>query len=450
MITETDFIELSDGTLAELVEDPTDPGRTALAVWKDGNVQYVDKLQVAHQTFVPFSRRNSVLRQTRLPNAVLPYGSEEELLSHLESLIAQCIGVESTYVSVLASFALSTWFVDRLTVAPYLSVVGLPQSGKTTLLRVLNLICRRPLLVADITSASFYRACAQFMPTMLIDEARTIRRGDTLRHMLRSGTTRDVLSVLGSSTFHAYGAKVISWLEPPDDPALNSRCVLIPMLETTRNDLRSPEDVEMEPLAATLQAQLLQFRFEHYRRVEMSPLLGDDVLRPRTRDLLRAFTAAHRQQGDRCELLLKFFMASPAVPAEPLSPEQNAVLYAFFVASHYIGEDRAVYIGDLTTLVNKTLGSMGEPLRLHPRRVGAVLTSLGFADRKRRNYGYEICIYREEAIRIHQIAEHYGIERGRISIIKELQEDCDLCQEVMMRRGGESLGSVGETATISL
>jgi hypothetical protein len=57
----------------------------------------------------------------------------QELLSRLESLISQCIAVDEKYVPALADFVLSAWFVDRFSVAPYLSAVGLPQSGKTYL-----------------------------------------------------------------------------------------------------------------------------------------------------------------------------------------------------------------------------------------------------------------------------------------------------------------------------
>jgi hypothetical protein len=78
--------------------------------------------------------------------------------------------------------------------------------------------------------------------------------------MSRAGTSRDVISVFASRTFHAYGAKAISWLEPPDDTALNSRCVFISMFETNRTDLARPGDIEIVREAASLQAQLLQFR----------------------------------------------------------------------------------------------------------------------------------------------------------------------------------------------
>ncbi|MFY9529758.1 MAG: hypothetical protein WAR24_12685, partial [Candidatus Acidiferrales bacterium] len=403
-ITEVDFAELEDGTLVELVEDPTNPSRTLLAVWEDGTMRYLDRWEHNGRVFVPLPRENEILRRVRLPNAVGPYGSVQTLLSGIEDLISQCVDVDPKYVPVLASFVLSTWFVDRFSVAPYLSLVGLPQSGKTTLLRVLSLVCRRPLLVADITSASFYRACAQFVPTILIDEAGTVRNSRELRHLLRTGTTRDVMAVRKNQTFHAYGAKVISWLEPPDDTALNSRCIQIPMFETFSTNLVRPGDPEAERLAAGLQAQLLQFRFENYRKVRPGPIPGDEILRPRTRDLLWALAAAHAQDVQRSELLLKFFESGQAVPQEPLTPEQNAVLCALFSMIHVRGNISSIRTGDLTVSVNWFLKKAGESLQLLPRKVGAVLASLGFLARSRTNVGWNISVNRGDVVKLHHLA----------------------------------------------
>jgi hypothetical protein len=427
-IVETDFAELKDGTLVELVQDSENSRRTLLAVWKDGELRYLSQLEHDNYVLVPLRRKNEIFKRLRLPTAMSPYESVQTLLSRIERLISRCVSVDAKYVPVLADFVLSTWLVDRFLVAPYLSVVGLPQSGKTTLLKVLSLVCRRSLLIADITSASFYRTCAQFMPTMLIDEAGSVRNNSALRHILRVGTTRDVVSVQANCTFHAYGAKVISWLEPPDDSALNSRCVLIPMCETTRTDLVRPSDFEVEREAATLQAQLLQFRFENYRRVQPGPISGDEVLRPRSRDLLRVLSAAHLQDVKRSQRLLEFFESGQAVPHEPLSPEQNAVLRALYSLIHIRKDYVSIQTGDLTEAVNYFLRCAGESLRLQPRKVGAVLTSLGFSNRTRTNSGWFVSLNREDAEKLHQLAEHYGIDRlnGRFQEIS--LDDCDLCR----------------------
>jgi hypothetical protein len=89
--------------------------------------------------------------------------------------------------------------------------------------------------------------------------------------MLRSGTTRDVLAVRKNRTFHCYGAKIISWLEPPDDTALNSRCILIPMFESKSTTLVRADEPNVQRMAADLQAQLLRFRLENYKIVSLPP-----------------------------------------------------------------------------------------------------------------------------------------------------------------------------------
>ncbi len=443
-VTEIDFAELKDGTLVELVEDSANPGRTLLAVWKDGKDQFVDRLEQDGRVFVPLARNNELLRHLRLPSAVLPYESALALLRRLETLIAQCVAVDEKYVPVLADFVLSTWLVDRLEVAPYLSVVGLPQSGKTTLLKVLSLVCRRPLLMADVTSASFYHACARFMPTMLIDEAGSIRNSRTLRHMLRSGTTRDVLAVRRNLTFHAFGAKVISSLEPPDDAALNSRCIVIPMSESKSTALVRPDEPAVQQQAADLQAQLLRFRFEKYRRVQPAAVSGDECLRPRTRDLLRALTAAH---GDvpRSQRLLKFFESGQGVQREPLDPEHNAVLRALFSMVHLREDFTSVWISDLTEQVNIFLELEGERLRLQPRKVGAVLTSLGFSSHTRTNSGYVISLNRQDAEKLHQLAACYGVDRTRRSFRGISPDKCTLCRAAGLDKKGSALAPEGTT-----
>jgi hypothetical protein len=427
-VTETDFAELKDGTLIELVEDSKDPGRTCFAVWKDGEVRFVDRLEEDGQVFVPLPRKNEVLGCLRLPSAVKPYESMQALLCGLEALISKCVAIDKKYAPVLADFVLSTWFVDRLEVAPYLSVVGLPQSGKTTLLRVLSLVCRRPLLIADITSASFYQACARFMPTMLIDEAGSVSRNRTLRHILRFGTTRGVLAVRRNRTFHSYGAKVISWLEPPDDAALNSRCVLIPMFENESTALWRADEARVQQMAADLQAQLLRFRLENYKTVTPVAVAGDEALRPRTRDLLRALSAGHAQDAERCQGLLKFFESGEAVPPEPLSPEGNAVLRALFSAIHLSDNFACILVGDLTNTANLFLERVGEKLRLLPRKVGAVLTSLACCTRERTNSGWAIYVNRQDAEKLHQLAARYGIDGFADECLGTCLDHCSLCQ----------------------
>jgi hypothetical protein len=428
----TDFAELDDGTLVELVEDPAD-AHTLFAIWKDGKVEYLDELNDGGRVLKPFSRTAELLKPVRLPKGASSYGSAQALLDALEGLISRCVAIHPKYVQMLADFVLSTWFVDRLAVAPYLAVVGLPQSGKTTLLKLLSLLCRRSLLVSDVSPASLYKACAQFSPTVLIDEAGTLSNDRVVRHLLRSGTTRDAVSVKGDQIFHSYGAKVISWLEPPNDPALNSRCVLIPMFETTKSSLAKPGDPEVQELASTLQAQLLQFRFENYKKLRVGPIPGDEVLRPRTRDILYALSAVHPQDNKRTQALLELLKSGEAMPQDSLSTEQNAVLRALFSIVHLRKDMASIQTLYLTNAVNYFLRRAGEKLRLQPRKVGSVLKSLGFSNRKRTHLGWILSLEQNDSEKIHQLAECYGIDDMSDRELLVSREQCALCNAAAKR-----------------
>ena len=116
------------------------------------------------------------------------------------------------------------------------------------------------------------------MPTVLIDETATVANDRALRHALRSGITRDVIAVRRNHTFHSFGAKVMSWLEPPNDLALNSRCLFVSIFESKSMAMARIEEPSVQQLAAELQAQLLQFRFATYKKVHPAPVPGEEVL----------------------------------------------------------------------------------------------------------------------------------------------------------------------------
>lgn len=425
--------ELEDGRLIELVEDPADGNRTLLAVWKNGEVTYLYEFTERNHVLKPFPRSTELLKPMRLPNGASHYPSAQALFAGVEELISRCVIIQPKYTQVLADFVLSTWLVDRLAVAPYLAVVGLPQSGKTTLLKVLSLICRRSLLITDMSPTSLYRACAQFSATLLIDEAGTLSNDRAVRHLLRTGTTRDAISLRGNQVLHSYGAKVMSWLEPPDDPALNSRCILIPMFEASKTGLAKPTDSEVQQAASALQTQLLQFRFENYKKLRMGPIPGDESLRPRSRDILYALSAAHPPNCERTQRSLELLRSGEAIPQDSLSVEQNAVLRTLFSMIHLQKGFASIQTLHLTNGVNYFLRRAGEKLRLQPRKVGAVLKSLGFSNRKRTHLGWIVSLDQNDCEKIHQLAECYGIDDMSDRVLVVSREECALCRAAAKR-----------------
>ena len=204
-VIETDFAELPDGTLLDTVEDPNNPVRTLLAVYRDQRVHYVDQFEAEDKIVLPISRTSEILRHVRFSRGAKPYKSVNHVLGVLCATIARCLDMSELQRVLLSCFILSTWLLEKLPVAPYVAFVGLPRSGKTTTLRLLNLLCRRSLLTSDITSASFHATTNLVTPTLLIDETATAGDQRALFHLLRVGSTRGSLAIRKNKAFNAYG-----------------------------------------------------------------------------------------------------------------------------------------------------------------------------------------------------------------------------------------------------
>ncbi|MEE9205177.1 MAG: hypothetical protein V3U08_09175, partial [Nitrospirales bacterium] len=248
------------------------------------------------------------------------------------------------------------------------------------------------------------------------------------------GTTRDVVAMRRNQSFHAYGAKVISFLEPPDDPALNSRCILIPMSEANESDLVAPTDPDLEELAAQLQESLLLYRLDHYKKVRPVKVSSPVPLRPRARDLLNSLAASSLGDSDQCRALGDFFASQDLPTRDPLSPPQDAVLSTLFYYVHRhpdLASSGFLRISQLTYGVNDLLKKLGERFRLQPRKVGSVLTSLGFFHRQRTSKGWVIWLHESDQERIHHLAQTHGIDNVPTRGLELSREGCKMCQETM-------------------
>jgi hypothetical protein len=288
----------------------------------------------------------------------------------------------------------------------------LPRSGKTTLLQVLNLMCRRALLTADITSAAFYQVYEKLNPTLRVDETLTAGNRRELFHLLKTGTTRGAVTLRKGHSLKAFGPKVISFTELPNDAALNSRCVIIPMLETNRNNLAKPAEKKILDIADDLRQELLQYRLENYHSLRLPKVEGDDRLHSRTRDLYEALALPLGNTPDLCEQLVDLFETQQEINREPLSPTCAAVLRTLCEWIHLHLTDGKCAQKELTVAVNLNLEFMQETFRLNAHEVGRALTSLGFTNRKRTNAGFTLWLDLETRKRIYNLAHAYAIDRG--------------------------------------
>jgi putative DNA primase/helicase len=114
------------------------------------------------------------------------------LLDELVRTILAYVVLPSPSAVALALWILHTHALDAAQISPRCAVIS-PEKrcGKTTVLKLLNALVRRPMQVANLTSAVVFRCIEAHQPTLLIDEADTfLRDHDELRGVLNAGHDR--------------------------------------------------------------------------------------------------------------------------------------------------------------------------------------------------------------------------------------------------------------------
>ncbi len=406
-----DFAELEDGSLAEMVEDPADSTKSRLAVYANGTVRYTDKLHDGNKVLVPLPRTDLLSKHVRLPQGAEPFGRLKDLFGDVALFFHFGLDVDIDSVMLMTAHVFSTWFPEKLPFAPYLVLVGPPGSGKTTALRILSLLCRRSLPTSDISSAAFYEVCDRMHPTILIDETRTAGHPRTLLHLLRSSSTPGFYALRKGKAEMAYGPKVLTWLELPNDAALNSRCIIIPMHKTARADLNGPDNSKTLQFAAKVRMRLLQFRFEHYHTLSPPTIPAGLRLSARTLDLYRAIALPLGADQEICEHLAHLIAAQRRFQPSLLSPPQASAVRVLYGLIHALPNEAGFTLKKLTDTMNLDLASRGESCALIERKTGDILTSLGLTNRSRTNPGnYVLWLDHSYRVRIHGMARDYEVD----------------------------------------
>ena len=226
----------------------------------------------------------------------------------------------------------------------------------------------------------------------------------------------------------AFGAKVISCTELPNDAALNSRCVIIPMQETNRTNLAKPTDKKMMDFSGDLQKQLLQYRLANLHSLRLPKVEGDERLHSRTRDLYQALALPLGNNSGLGKYFVHLFEKQQEINRELLTPASTALLRFLYEWVHLHLTDGKCAQKELTVGVNLNLELLQETFRLNAHEVGRALTSLGFTDRKRANSGFILWLDLRTRKRIHDLARTHAIDQGNQLQEGGFRSGCKLCQ----------------------
>jgi hypothetical protein len=162
-----------------------------------------------------------------------------ELLQDVESFLARFVILPPDTRLPVALWVVSTFCFETFDAMAYLCVTSpTPRCGKTRLLEVLSLLVSNSQRTANISEAALFRIIEAQKPTLLLDEAETLKgrseRAEYLRGLLNAGNRRDasVIRLVGQShtpqIFSVYCPKVVAGIGSMPH-TIRDRSILIQM-----------------------------------------------------------------------------------------------------------------------------------------------------------------------------------------------------------------------------
>ncbi len=330
---------------------------------------------------------------------------------------------------LLTLWTIGTYFYTMFPAYPYLALNGPKNSGKSTVMRVLQPLAFNMITTSDPTGPSMFRLIHQTSCTVGIDEAERYHNPkdpgmQQIRQLLNSGYKQGMPAIrvtgddLKPQAFDVYSPKILAAIMGLED-ILASRCIAIPMRRTTRKMPSFPPDFD----GAVLRHQLYTLALTHYQTVYRNYFERPELhkLHNRSGELwspLVALAALFEDQGGAVGLLDAISNAAEwdeqISEGKSLSEREEAVLQALELLTRSADEIVWVKGTDLREKIRSLLGQSADEMG-NAQWIGHILKRLQLIDQSRRKHhvgGKLYAIERHEVLDMMQRYDVPPIENG--------------------------------------
>jgi hypothetical protein len=415
---------LRDGKVLEIVQDYH--GRTCFMVWQNGETWTSSSENADGGVLEPVRRSHPVLRWMHLPTNVREYESPARLAREIGEFVSGLVPLPSSSGDFIGTWVLHTWGHFQLPNPPFVIARGSRESCEW-FLKILSLVSRNALVIADTTPKAFLHANVTCSPTFLVLDWGL--RADFLR-VLKMGVRPEVLVLGQNEASSLHGSRLLACSDTPSDPELLSDAIVFSLPPDTWPRFEKQHHPAVREQARRLRNSLLLFRLRSCAPLAL--VAGDPPpgWTPKRWDMFRSFCAPVSSNAEFCDQVRLAFDDFEVAPLPPLPPAKFATLKAVFSLAHRNVRDVSVI--ELSKKANEALEELGEAT-ISPRRAGAVLAELGFPKRARGDHGnHKIEFHRPVLERIHELALQSEL---KIWITPEMAASCPLCRD--SRRLGE-------------
>jgi DNA primase len=317
--------------------------------------------------------------------------------------------------AILTLWTIGTYFYTMFPAYPYLALNGPKNSGKSTVMRVLQPLAFNMVTTSDPTGPSMFRLIHYTSCTVGIDEAERYHNPkdpgmQQIRQLLNSGYKQGMPAIrligedMKPQAFDVYSPKILAAIAGLED-ILASRCIAIPMRRTDKKMPSFPPDFD----GAGLRHQLYTLALTHFRTVysNYSERPALHTLHNRSGELwspLVALAAFFEEQGGVSGLLEAIATTAELdeqiSEGKALSDREEAVLQALELLTRGRNQLTWIKANDLRERVARLLGQTSDRMG-DGQWIGHIIKRLHLADegrRKRANDGITYAIQPDEVL----------------------------------------------------
>jgi hypothetical protein len=203
------------------------------------------------------------------------------LVRDMEAFFVRYVVLPRATALPLALWTIATYLYENFDAFPYLAVSSpVPQCGKTRLLEILEMVVSNPRRASNISEAALFRVIEKFKPTLMLDEAETLKgkseRAEYLRQILNAGNRRGAVATrcvgpgasLDVKDFSVFCPKVVSGIGT-FPPTIADRAIGVPMQRRKKSDFIERLTVRaVKPEGEALRCQASAFAIRRHAEIE--------------------------------------------------------------------------------------------------------------------------------------------------------------------------------------
>lgn len=364
--------EIFSNAMIELVADPADFRCLNLLLWSGNGATVAQRVSYENRWYEPVAVDPTVVRAIRWPKCCREYGSTRKLFDQIRDLISAHLEIGDAPARLLTYFVFSTWFPDRLSLAPGLAILGPDVTSAAQLLRLLACICRRSMLMGEVSRSGLLGLPLRLAPTLLMDRPRL---NPSLRGFIRASNRRGVGAVTRGKVLDVCCPKVIYFGagEFPEDLGSSMIQFILPFAPVRPQPLNDPSP---DGIAAELQGKLLAYRLSNYSKIGLSQFGGSAFIHE-TRELAANLAACITDDSELGAGVVPLLTEQDEHARDPERQVQAAIIDAVLTCCH---ENKGkAQVQEITALTNSVLRTGGEIIECSPEEVGHRLNLLGLS-----------------------------------------------------------------------